>query len=322
MTNLSIATAFFFIALFFIAPASRAANSCVDINTAPQEELEKIKHIGESRAKQIITLRKEKLFSSVDDLDRVVGIGPARVSDIKQEGLACVLAQAPPSQETQAKQTIEIMPPVIATPTAETPPPKIYPAGVVFNEILPSPRGKDEEAEWIELFNKNNFEVNVSGWQISDEVGVTSTYTFPEKTKIGPNSFLIISRPESKITLNNSGDGLKLIQPDGNTLDGVSYKNAPMGNSYNLTNGKWEWSSVPTPKAANVLSSGQKKAEVVAVKTEDNFNSSSAEKQLASAEKQILESKNPPLPFLAALALAIISGISLLFLKKKAAGNP
>ena len=78
------------ILLFFTSFVVFAANPCIDINTAPQEELEKIKHIGESRAKQIIALRGERLFSSVDELDRVIGIGPARVSDIKQEGLACV----------------------------------------------------------------------------------------------------------------------------------------------------------------------------------------------------------------------------------------
>lgn len=74
-----------------ITGLSRAADrlNCININTAPKEKLVKIRQIGEARAEQIITLRKEKPFSSVDDLSRVVGIGPTRITDIKEQGLAC-----------------------------------------------------------------------------------------------------------------------------------------------------------------------------------------------------------------------------------------
>ena len=81
--------AFYFVLI--IDPVIAASSSdCIDINTAPKEELVKIKQIGESRAAQILRLREEKLFSSVDDMDRIIGIGPARIADIKEQGLACV----------------------------------------------------------------------------------------------------------------------------------------------------------------------------------------------------------------------------------------
>jgi len=62
----------------------------VDINTAPKEELIKIKHIGDVRADELISLRP---FSSVDDLERVKGIGgpgSKTLTDIKEQGIACV----------------------------------------------------------------------------------------------------------------------------------------------------------------------------------------------------------------------------------------
>ena len=59
----------------------------VDINLASKEELLKIKHIGSVRADELITLRP---FSSVDDMTRISGIGPTRLKDIKDEGIACV----------------------------------------------------------------------------------------------------------------------------------------------------------------------------------------------------------------------------------------
>lgn len=62
-------------------------NNCVDINQASLEEIQNIIHIGPERAESLIDLRP---FSSVDDLERIKGIGPARLTDIKDEGLACV----------------------------------------------------------------------------------------------------------------------------------------------------------------------------------------------------------------------------------------
>jgi hypothetical protein len=60
---------------------------CVDINTASSEDLQRIIHVGEVRALGIISLRP---FSSVQDLDRVSGIGPSWLDDILAQELACV----------------------------------------------------------------------------------------------------------------------------------------------------------------------------------------------------------------------------------------
>lgn len=64
-----------------------ATDSCIDINQAAIDEIQKIIHIGPERAQNLIDLRP---FHSVDDLDSIKGIGPARIDDIKNEGLACV----------------------------------------------------------------------------------------------------------------------------------------------------------------------------------------------------------------------------------------
>lgn len=59
----------------------------VDINSADADELTAIIHIGSDRAGQIITMRP---FSSVNGLTRIDGIGPRRLADILDKGLACV----------------------------------------------------------------------------------------------------------------------------------------------------------------------------------------------------------------------------------------
>jgi competence protein ComEC len=61
--------------------------SCVDVNTATLAELQEIIHIGAARAQALIDSRP---FTSIDDLSRISGIGPARIKDIKEQGVACI----------------------------------------------------------------------------------------------------------------------------------------------------------------------------------------------------------------------------------------
>jgi competence protein ComEC len=68
-------------------PPAPISGNCIDVNTATIEQLQEIMHIGAARAQDLIQLRP---FSSVDDLGRIKGIGPARIADIKSQGLACV----------------------------------------------------------------------------------------------------------------------------------------------------------------------------------------------------------------------------------------
>lgn len=154
-----------------------------------------------------------------------------------------------------------VSPPLLSTPiqVSSTPTPVIkkeYPAGVIINEILPSPTGPDKDEEWIELFNQNDVDVGLNGWILKDVVGKITIYTFPNNTKILKHSFLLLSRHETKITLNNSEDGLVLVGPSGRIVDTTNYKNAPLGQSYNRplssgTSTAWYWSPVLTPNSPN-----------------------------------------------------------------------
>jgi len=58
----------------------------VATNTASFEEVGRIEHIGPDRAADLICLRP---YTSVDQLERINGIGPARIRDIKAQGIAC-----------------------------------------------------------------------------------------------------------------------------------------------------------------------------------------------------------------------------------------
>ena len=305
MKNLSRA-AIFSLSLLIIAFQAISASDIeeIDINSAPIEDLVKIIHIGEKRAEELISLRP---FSSLDDLTRIKGLGEKRVEDIKKQGLAWVGVQEESEPEPEPLPELK---------------PIIYPSGILINEVLPSPEGPDEKEEWAEIFNQNNFEVNLSNWQVTDTEGKANTYTFPEGTKISARGFLVLSRPTTKITLNNDGDGLNLLQPDGKIIDGVAYEKAPRGESYNKTESGWVWSPILTPGSVNIIpsppsaqleSKEKPKSEVEPPKIEEP----QAEKGLAAIGEQVPDSSKSLFVLLIALILAIFSGIIILILKRK-----
>jgi len=197
-----------------------------------------------------------------------------------------------------------------------------YPSGIVINEILPSPEGLDEKEEWIEIFNQNSFEVDLSDWQITDSEGKTTAFIFPAGTKIKPNEFLVISRLITKITLNNDGDVLNLIQPNEKIIDSVTYEKAPRGQSYNRIASQWAWSNVLTPGSTNVISSISEKKEIETPKKEikeqiPEKKIEEKERELATVEGLVSKERSSFLPLLISSSVAIFAGIIILVLKRK-----
>ena len=281
-------------------PFAAQGASLIDINTAPLEELEKIIGVGPALAQKIIEARP---FDSLDDLIKVKGIGEITLQKIKDQGLAWV----GPQEELEPKPEPEPEP----EPEEETPTEAVsYPTGIVFNEILPSPEGADAEEEWIELYNQNGFEVDLSGWTIKDTTGSAKTYTL--NAKIPANGYLVLSRPETKITLNNTGDGLNLINPNKEIVDSVDFGKASLNQSYSKISSGWVWNSNLTLGEKNIVS---------AEKASSPANI--AEKELSEDKPRIDESvdidlstqKSKPPVWLIALIVAVFSGIAILIVK-------
>jgi len=61
---------------------------------------------------------------------------------------------------------------------------------VVINEIMYHPGNINFSGEWIELHNRTNSEVDISGWSFTRGISVT----FPNGTTIAGNGFLVIAR--------------------------------------------------------------------------------------------------------------------------------
>lgn len=65
------------------APAAESGGGKVDVNSASAAELASLPGIGASKAAAIIAERDKKPFGSVDDLERVRGIGARTVEDLR-----------------------------------------------------------------------------------------------------------------------------------------------------------------------------------------------------------------------------------------------
>ncbi len=135
-----------------------------------------------------------------------------------------------------------------------------YSDALALSEILPSCSPSDKECEFIEVFNSGKDDINLDGWQLAD---LKTTYSFPVESMIEVGEYYIIERPESKITLNNSGDTVFLIDPRGDIINGVEYEKAKKDASFSFDSDtkKWNWTTIVTPGGSNEFSEGEETEE-------------------------------------------------------------
>lgn len=122
---------------------------------------------------------------------------------------------------------------------------------IVINEVFPDPVGRDEEGEFIELYNAGSKLVDIEGWRLEDASG--RKYIFSAgQTRLSSGDYLLIPRSESKIILNNDQDEIKLYDSGGQLKDRVAYESkVPEGKTWSrLPDNNWAWTE-PTPGRAN-----------------------------------------------------------------------
>lgn len=134
------------------------------------------------------------------------------------------------------------------TPPTDDGTPSKY--NVYLNEILPNPKGADKSKEFVEIYNAEDSEIDLSGWALKYS---SSTYHFPDETKIGSKKYLTLyNQKDFKFSLGNSGERtLRLIDTDGHRASFVSYNGAKENASYDFDGALWHWSRFLTPGKAN-----------------------------------------------------------------------
>lgn len=129
----------------------------------------------------------------------------------------------------------------------------------VLNELLPNPKSPQTDAddEFVELYNPNDAVFDLSGFKLQTKSGTSDarrSYTFPAGTKMSPKSFAAYPSENISISLSNNGGQVWLLDPAGNEISQTEpYAEAKEGLAWALAEGKWYWTTTPTPNAANTV---------------------------------------------------------------------
>ncbi|TSC78996.1 MAG: nuclease [Candidatus Peregrinibacteria bacterium Gr01-1014_25] len=102
---------------------------------------------------------------------------------------------------------------------------------VTIGEILPSP--PLGETEWIELMTTGSGVVSLGGWTVDDVRGGGSRpWVIPLGTILSAKEPLLLRKDQTHLTLNDSGDDIWLLRPDGSVSDHANYAHLKRGQSW------------------------------------------------------------------------------------------
>jgi len=142
-------------------------------------------------------------------------------------------------------------------------------AEIKITEIMYSPSGPDAGHEWVEVHNRSNQDIRLTDWslrenEVDHHISAEDNQTLPAGARAviadDPErirgAYPKITSPvfDSTFSLNNSGEIIALINPDGKNVDTLQYDPDVgadgNGNSLQLSDGRWI-EAEPTPQAAN-----------------------------------------------------------------------
>ncbi len=104
-------------------------------------------------------------------------------------------------------------------------------ASVLITEVHPNPISGPE---WVELYNSSSQSASLAGWQLKDQLSSPSlVFTFANEI-MAPLEILVIQLAGTK--LNNTADGVTLLDSSGSIQDEMQYENTESGKSWSRKN--------------------------------------------------------------------------------------
>lgn len=130
---------------------------------------------------------------------------------------------------------------------------------IYISELLPNPAGEDAQSEWIELYNAGDLDVNLGNWELDDNENGSKPYTISDVTVIKAKSFLIIERTDSKLSLDNRQDSVRIFNFEEEIQDEIFYEKAKENLSFakvpiiydDKIETEWIWTPIITKGGPN-----------------------------------------------------------------------
>jgi uncharacterized membrane protein len=149
--------------------------------------------------------------------------------------------------------------------TPETPPSNLVqtPAQPIqISELLPNPAAPDTDSnhEFIELFNPNDEDIDLTGYSL--QTGTTFSHSFTiENQTVPAHGYLVFTSGLSSLTLANTGGQARLLNAAGQVVASTdAYSDAAAGEAWAFSGKAWLWTTTLTPNLANVFTLPQAEA--------------------------------------------------------------
>ncbi len=115
----------------------------------------------------------------------------------------------------------------------------------------------DYRDEWIEVYNASDGQVCLAGWILDDlPDGGSRPFIFPANETLAAHAYGVYYLRDTGVALNNDGDQVRLIAPDGTLVDQAEYRVAEYDASYGRRDGcagEWVLGWDPSPGQPNRL---------------------------------------------------------------------
>ena len=137
------------------------------------------------------------------------------------------------------------------------------PSDLRINEIMANPWPTEDNAswpggEWVEIWNSGQSNIDLTGWSIVDNAGnilpFNDSHLVGASPMIGAGEYRVIAvnSTTSWGVLNNGGETLRLLWPNGTLAQSVSWTNTEPGFSMmEQVDGTWSYSAFPSPERMN-----------------------------------------------------------------------
>jgi len=135
---------------------------------------------------------------------------------------------------------------------------------IIITEFLPNPEDSDRDNEFIEIYNAGETDADLGGWTLEDKMGRVKTFEIPERVEIKSGGYKAFYSDETKIALNNSGDGVVLKNSRGDIISETPVSDsAKEDQAYALNeNGNWVWTLRPTAGRENIIKEEEKVSDI------------------------------------------------------------
>jgi Lamin Tail Domain len=204
-----------------------------------------------------------------------------------------------------------------------SPPVTIKYDDIQISELLPNPASpsNDSTDEFIELYNPNQYEVDLEGYVI--KTGANGTYKYIIKGQtISAGGYAVFYSRDTHLVLSNTSGKVQLLAPNGSLIDQTeTYTKAQDGQVFIINSGAWVWSSSESPGFDNIFTpvsvvkaAATKKAstKIAKAKTPKKNTTKKAKPPKATTPLATITSP-PPTSTIHPLVIASVGSIALLY---------